>query len=55
MFAAARIERDADRLEETAVPTDKTTATLASTVKIEIGDATIRVVFGADQAWLHAC
>lgn len=54
MFAAVRIESDADRPEETAAPTDKTTATAASAIEIEIGDATIRVPLGVDLGTLDA-
>ena len=54
MFAAVRIESDADRSDGTAVPTDKTTATAASTIEVEIGDATIRVPLGVDRATLEA-
>jgi transposase len=48
MFAAVRIESDADRLEKAAVPTKTTTATGASAIEVEIGDATIRVPLGVD-------
>jgi hypothetical protein len=54
MFAAVRIESDADRSEETVVPADKFTATAASTIEVEIGDATIRVPLGVDLGTLDA-
>jgi len=54
MFAAVRIESDADRSEETIVPADKSTATAASTIEVEIGDATIRVPLGVDLGTLDA-
>ena len=54
MFAAVRIESDADRSDRTAVLTDKTTATAASTIVVEIGDATIRVPLGVDRTTLDA-
>jgi transposase len=54
MFAAVRIESDADRSDGTAVLTDKTTATAASTIEVEIGDATIRVPLGVDRTTLDA-
>jgi hypothetical protein len=54
MFAAAWIERDADRPEATAVPTDKTTATAPSTIEIDIPGATIRAPLGADKREPHA-
>ena len=54
MFAAVRIESDADRSDRTAVPADKSTATAASTIEVEIGDATIRVPSGVDLGTLDA-
>ena len=54
MFAAVRIESDADRSEETVVSADKSTATAASTIEVEIGDATIRVPLGVDLGTLDA-
>jgi transposase len=54
MFAAVRIESDGDRSDGTAVLTDKTTATAASTIEVEIGDATIRVPLGVDLETLDA-
>lgn len=54
MFAAVRIASDADRPDETTGATDKTTVTAASTIEIEIGDATIRVPLGVDLGTLDA-
>jgi transposase len=54
MFAAVRIESDADRSEETGVSADKSTATAASTIEVEIGDATVRVPLGVDLGTLDA-
>jgi hypothetical protein len=54
MFAAVRIESDADRSDRTAVPADKSTATAASAIEVEIGDATIRVPSGVDLGTLDA-
>ena len=57
MFAAVRIESDADRSDGavgTVVPTDKPPVTAASTIEVEIGDATIRVPSGVDLGTLDA-
>jgi transposase len=54
MFAAVRIDSDADRSDRIAVPTDKIAATAASTIEVEIGDATIRVPLGVDLGTLDA-
>ena len=51
MFAAVRIESNADQSDgavATAVPKDKPPVTAASTIEVEIGDATIRVPLGVD-------
>ncbi len=53
MFAAAWIERDADRPEVTAVPSDKTTATAPSTTEIDIPGATILAPLGVDSRRLY--
>jgi hypothetical protein len=53
-FAAVRIESDADRLEETAVPTEKAAATAANAIEVEIGDATIRAPVGVGLGTLDA-
>jgi len=57
MFAAVRIENDADQPDGavgTPVPTDKRPVTAASTIEVEIGDATIRVPLGVDLETLDA-
>lgn len=54
MFAAVRVESAADRLEKPSVLTEKTTATGANAIEVEIGDATIRVPFGVDLGTLDA-
>jgi transposase len=57
MFAAVRIESNADQSDGavgTAIPTDKPPVTAASTIEVEIGDATIRVPLGVDVETLHA-
>jgi hypothetical protein len=40
--------------EETAIPADKSSATAASAIAVEIGDATIRVPLGVDLGTLDA-
>ena len=57
MFAAVRIESNADQSDgavATAVPKDKPPVTAASTIEVEIGDATIRVPLGVDLETLDA-
>jgi len=57
MFAAVRIENDADRSDGvvgTAVAMDKRVVSAASAIEVEIGDATIRVPLGVDLGTLDA-
>src|SRR5208282_1297126 len=54
MFAAVRIESDADRSDGTAVLTDTATPPAPATIEVEIGDATIRVPLGVDRTTLDA-
>jgi transposase len=54
MFAAVRIENDADQSDGAVGTADKPPVTAASTIEVEIGDATIRVPFGVDLETLDA-